>query len=195
MIMNISIDNYDDQYASMFDAIIPNDFDVDLIYKAKCSALFSAKRKFHWQFVRATSETIDGFTNNDIAQRHIPRFVMCEVIHSLKSFDDIARDKHNKGMPITSYEGDQVGMYSVDKGRYNIDLIQTPKGLPKDFSKRLEEDLPVFEFAKSKVKFENDLYVLPRSKSYTKKPVASKSRRLIEAIAFERETCKKLDAR
>ncbi len=67
MIMIISIDNHDDQYASMFNAIISNDFDVDLIYKTKCSALFSAKRKFYWQFVRTTSETIDGFTNNDIA--------------------------------------------------------------------------------------------------------------------------------
>jgi hypothetical protein len=193
--MNNSVVDNEDSLAFIYDEVIPSDFDVELLYKAKNSALFAAKRKFHWQFVRATSETIDGFTNNDIAQRHIPRFVMCEVIHSLKSFNDIARDKHNKGMPITSYEGDQVGMYSVDKGRYNIDLIQTPKGLPKDFSKRLEEDLPVFELAKSKVKFKNDLYVLPRSKSYTKKPVASKSRRLIEAIAFERETCKKLDAR
>ena len=164
--MNNSVVDNEDSLAFIYDEVIPSDFDVELLYKAKSSALFAAKRKFHWQFVRATSETIDGFTNNDIAQRHIPRFVMCEVIHSLKSFDDIARAKHNKGMPITSYESDQVGMYSVDKGRYNIDLIQTPKGLPKDFSKRLEEDLPVFELAKSKVKFKNDLYVLPRSKSY-----------------------------
>lgn len=33
--MTISIDNHDDQYASMFDAIILNDFDVDFIYKTK----------------------------------------------------------------------------------------------------------------------------------------------------------------
>lgn len=44
MIMTISIDNHDDQYASMFDAIIPKDFNVDLIYKAKSSALFSGKK-------------------------------------------------------------------------------------------------------------------------------------------------------
>ena len=53
--MTISIDNHDDQYASMFDAIIPKDFNVDLIYKAKSSALFSGKKKFHWQFVKANS--------------------------------------------------------------------------------------------------------------------------------------------
>jgi hypothetical protein len=192
--MNNSKDN-DDQFSSIVAQIIPSDFDVDLIYKAKNTALFAAKRKFHWHFVRATSENINGHINNDIAQRHIPRFVMCEVIHSLKKFDDIARDSNNQGMPIGSYESDQVGMYSVDKGRYNINLIQTPEGLPNHFCKRLEEDLAVFETAKSKVKFENDLYVLPRSKSYTKKPVAAKSRRFIEAIAFERETCKKLDPR
>ena len=193
--MNTSIDNDDDKFSSMFDAIIPNDFDVDLIYRTKDTALFSAKRKFHWHFVRATTETIDGFTNNDITQRHIPRFVMCEVIHSLKSFDDLARDPHNKGMPIASYKSDQVGMCSVDKGLYNIDLMQTPEGLPKNFCECLEEDLMAFELAKSKVKLEDDLYVLPKSKSFTKKPVASKSKRLIEAVAFERDTCKKLDAR
>jgi hypothetical protein len=33
--MIISIDNHDDQYASMFNAIVPNDFVVDLIYKTK----------------------------------------------------------------------------------------------------------------------------------------------------------------
>ncbi len=53
MIITIFIDN---QYTSIFDAISPRDFDVDLIYKTKGSALFSAKRKFHWHFVKANSD-------------------------------------------------------------------------------------------------------------------------------------------
>jgi hypothetical protein len=193
--MSNAVDDDEDSLSYIYDEVIPSDFHVDLIFKVKDRALFAAKRKFHWHFVRATSETIDSFTNNDIAQRHIPRFLMCEVISSLKRFDELVRDENNNGLPLSSYESDQVGMYSVDLGRYNIDLIKTPEGLPNEFCEFLEEDLAVFELAKSKVKFENDLYVLPRSKSYTKKTVASKSRRLIEAIAFERETCKKLDAR
>jgi hypothetical protein len=56
MIMTIFIDKHDDQYASIFDAIIHNDFDVDLIYKTKSSALFSAKMKCHWHFVKANSD-------------------------------------------------------------------------------------------------------------------------------------------
>jgi hypothetical protein len=193
--MSNSVDDSEDSLSYIYDEVIPSDFHVDLIFRAKNKALFAAKRKFHWHFVKATSETNDGYTHNDIAQRHIPRFLMCEVINSLKRFDELVRDENNNGLPLSSYESDQVGMYSVDLGRYNIDLIQTPEGLPKWFCEFLEEDLPIFELAKSKVKFEDDLYVLPRSKSYTKKPVASKSKRLIEAIAFERETRKKLDAR
>jgi len=53
MIITIFIDN---QYTSIFDAISPRDFDVDLIHKTKSSALFSAKRKFHWHFVKANSD-------------------------------------------------------------------------------------------------------------------------------------------
>ena len=61
--MNNSKDN-DDQFSSIVAQIIPSDFDVDLIYKAKNTALFAAKRKFHWHFVRATSENINGHINN-----------------------------------------------------------------------------------------------------------------------------------
>ncbi len=193
--MNNSTDDNEDSLSYIYEEVIPSDFDVDLILRTKNKALFAAKRKFYWHFVRATSETNDGYTHNDIVQRHIPRFLMCEVISSLRKFDELVRDDTNKGLALSSYEMELVGMYSVDLGRYNITLSPTPEGLPNEFCEFLEEDLPVFELAKSKVKFEDDLYVLPRAKSYTKKPVASKSRRLIEAIAFERETIKKLNAR
>ena len=38
---------------------------------------------------------------------------MYEVIHSLKRIDDIARDKHNKRVPIASFESDKVVMYNL----------------------------------------------------------------------------------
>ena len=178
-----------------FDKFIDTDFGVELIHKTENEALFVAKRKFYWHFVGVKLTSENGFIHNVLVQQHIPRYVMCEVIDSLKKIDHIAQDQAKAGRVTRTHECERVGIYSVGNSRYGFDLIYVHQGLSKEFCEYLEEDLVAFEVAKSKVKFVDDLYVLPRSKSYSKKPVSAKSKRLIEAIAFERVTCKKLDAR
>ncbi|MCC7279216.1 MAG: hypothetical protein IT487_13000 [Chromatiaceae bacterium] len=127
-----------------------------------------------------------------ITQRHIPRYLMVEAIDSLKRFDDLT-GKRSNGVHLVDSLSQAIGICSINKGIYGIDIFQSPGGFPKEFCRLLEEDIPLLEAARKKVKADGDLYLLPKAKSYKKFPVAAPAKRLIEAIAFEREYRKKLD--
>ena len=180
------------------DEIIAADFDVHLVHKhKKGSSLFAARRANVWHFVESTTKRSakKAAVNTQISQRHIPRYLVAEAVASLMDFNERFRDAHNGnlGEPIATTVSDAIGFYSKNPGLYEISLHPTKDGLPKAFCQKLEEDVDVYRKAAGKVKMDGDLYVLPRSKTFKGNPVASPSRRLIEAIAFERETRKKLD--
>ena len=166
--------------------IIPHDFSVELLAQSDNKALFYALRKNVWHFVLLESR--NGV--NNITQLHVPRFIMAMAVKSLltnfnKSFKNGLRYR---------LWGD-VDICIRDKKRFDIDLMLTDNGLPTSFSKVLKQDLLVLDRAEKKVITKDGLYILPRSKTYSGNPVSSTSRGLIKAIAFERESLGKLDAK
>jgi len=171
--------------------IIPRDFSVEVVYTDDHGGLFAAQRQDVVHFVEATiKRRDDGYYQTNISQNHIPRFLLAEAIFSQDEFNRLTRDESNHGLAMATVECDELGLYSRDTGIFDLHGYETPSGLPRSI---WESDVETYSIAKSKVKFTDGLYVLPRSKSYTGKSVASESRRLIEAIAFERELFKKLN--
>ncbi len=175
---------------------VASDFNVKLISENDEASLFAARRKDVWHFVYASishnQDTGHPSVTTHITQRHIPRYLMVEAIDSLKRFDDLT-GKRSNGVHLVDSLSQAIGICSINKGIYGIDIFQSPGGFPKEFCRLLEEDIPLLEAARKKVKADGDLYLLPKAKSYKKFPVAAPAKRLIEAIAFEREYRKKLD--
>lgn len=181
-----------------FNQVIPTDFDVELLYKTDDGSLFGAKRKDVWHFVKTTinvENSDENYTDISISQQHIPRYMMADAIKSLIDFNELTRHSDHLEMAIATPESDPIAVYSRGKNIYDLSFFPTENGLPKDFIQQVEEDIAILELAKSKVEYVNGEYVLPNAKSHTGLPVAAEFRRLIEAIAFEKECRKKLDPR
>lgn len=181
------------------DLVIANDFNVELVLKKnKNESFFASRRKDAWHFVHSltihSKEEGISHINTEITQLHIPRYLVAEAIDSLMTFNKLLRDSHNITDPVYTAESDKVGIFSCGNRSYGISIIKTKKGLPKEFCNLLEDDVKLYQLSIDKVKLKEGLYVLPRAKSYLKHQVASSSKRLIEAISFERECRKRLDA-
>ncbi|MEY4144564.1 MAG: hypothetical protein RLZZ335_416 [Bacteroidota bacterium] len=173
--------------------IIPTDFRVERLYVDDSTGLFVAQRSDITHFVKAAiNASNNGYNQITISQCHIPRFLLAEAISSQDEFNRFVRDKSSQGIPMATVECHELGIYSRDMGIFDLYGYELPSGLPKNI---WQGDLEKYNIAKQKVKYTDGLYVLPRSKSYSGKPVASESKRLIEAIAFEREVFKKLNPR
>ena len=179
------------------DSIIANDFKVKLVFKKnENESFFAFRRKDVWHFVCSIINFDKEMNkiNTEIEQLHIPRFLVAEAIESLIHYNELYRENCPENYPMVTEKSENIGFFSRGKNSYDISLIKTKNGLPEEFCKTLEEDVDIYRSAIGKVKFKDNLYVLPRAKSYNKNPVASASKRLIEAISFERECKKRLDA-
>ena len=181
------------------DEIVAIDFDVTKLYEDETgSCLFGAKRSDVWHFVRTAHDaenSDDNFVMTSISQLHIPRFLMADAINSLNEFNNLTRDDNGLGREIATAQSDLIAVYSRGKGIFDLSFFPTDSGLPKDFCQLFEEDIEILKIAKSKVVSENGLHVLPKAKSHTGLPVSAKSIKLIQAISFEKECRKKLNAR
>lgn len=181
------------------DGVISNDFNVKQILKNnENESFFAIRRKDVWHFLRSSvnCNNEEGVLsmNTEITQQHTPRYLVAEAIYSLINYNKLFREKYNEKDPVATVESDRIGFFSRGNKSYDISLIKTENGLPKEFCEILEEDIETYQIAKEKVKFQDNLYILPRAKSYHKNPVASPYKRLIESISFEREYRKRLDA-
>lgn len=181
----------------IFNSQVPNDFDVNLIDFFKGGALFAKKRKMIWHFVKEYSNSsendVDDLDDKKILQRHVPRFSICERINFLRNLS-ISETKPSLDKQNAGDTNPETSIYLTSNNNYGMILNDHPHDFDKGFSKLLNKDMAIYETACAKVEFSNGLYVLPQAESYTNKPVASKSKRLIEAISFERESTGKLDA-
>lgn len=172
--------------------LIGNDFDVNLIESSDSGGIFIGKRTDVLHFLRAAVQEDNGNFHNRTSQTHIPRFLLAEAIHGQEEFNRLTRDESTDGIPMATPECSEIGLFSRGTSVFDLEGFVTSSGIPKTL---WEGDQKIYEDAVGKVKEIDGLYTLPRSKSFSGNPVASPSRRLIEAIAFERAVCKKLNAR
>lgn len=175
---------------NLFSSIIAKDFKVKLISQHGDAFFYSALRTDVWHFVHAlVQEFPDEFHSHthQIKQWHIPRYVMADAMEYMNAIEEVD--------PSTYYElVADLGMALTPDRRIRFSLTAVDEGLSEEFSKSLSQDIHYLVKARELVKEEDNLFILPRAKTVHGNPVADESRELIESIAFERLTRKKLDA-
>jgi hypothetical protein len=166
--------------------IIARDFKVDLISRNENCLFYSAMRSDIWHFVHAiVSETENG-THTNFKQWHIPRYVMAKAMEYIRITDEFDPPLFHDLIPDFP-----IAITPDRKVRFALRAIN--EGLPEEYSKSLEVDIPALKKSRDAVRERDGLYTLPRAKTAFGNPVVDESRGLIEAIAFERITRKKLD--
>ena len=169
--------------------IISRNFNVELIANDSECYFFSALRSDVWHFVHGiVSESEHGGFHTDFKQWHIPRYVVAESMEQMRLLDG-----YDPPMFFELVSDLGIALTPDRKVRFSLRAIN--EGLNENFSKSLEQDIEHLKKARDLVKFNDGHYVLPRSKTVYKNPVIDNSKELIEAIAFERITRNKLDAK
>jgi hypothetical protein len=162
--------------------MIPNDFDVALVFQDDDAALFAVLRPDVWHFVLASTKKVaPNLQNIDIGQFHWPRY---SVARALASTGGAAVPSLIQQMGIR-FSGDSLSV--TFRGRQ----YRLPEKLIVDMRK----DLPILETAVAKVKAGAAGFEVSGAVTSRGFPVVAEQRSLADAIAFERETRKKLDPR
>lgn len=173
-------------------SVISDDFDATLWVSEKDSLLFGAARKDLWHFIRADySEAEEGFSNTNINQVHLSRYEIACDVQAL-----LFLHKQRKGTGIREkLVVSESGIAICNNGRFDLRMLPTKAGLSKEISAEFEAECEILERARSQLKHSGGVYILPRHKTFSKKPVSSESLKLMEAIAFEKEVRGKLNYR
>jgi hypothetical protein len=178
--------------------MIPSDFDVSLVSEDRERRLFAARRESVWHFVKAIpgdgAEPKEGFFHWDIGQAHLPRYSVAVAVSTLKHFNDLHPERHLSDQAVMTYESDWAGIYSRGPGIYDITLLQTARGLPPEVLALIQEDIDKLAECSAPIKMQDGYYFLLDEHTPEGHPIISKSRRLVEAIAFEKVIFGELNA-
>lgn len=163
-------------------AMIPSDFDVSLVVQDGHSSLFVAQRRDVWHFVVTTASNVDpNHQSVDITQFHWPRYVVARALVSLGKQDIGASHAQLLGINIDPNETLSITLNSINYP------------LPATLVKSLRGDIPIFERAANRVIVSGNMFVVPDAKTSRGHAVVTEQRSLAEAIAFEKESRKKLN--
>lgn len=162
-------------------AMIPNDFGVSTVFRDEEASLFAARRPDVWHFVLATTKKVQNFQSLEIGQFHWPRYSVARALAAGKdgAMPELVR---------------QMGL-CVDGDSLSLTLRGRQYALPEKLLADMRKDLPVLEKALARVKSEAAGFEVIGAVTSRGHAVVAQQRCLAEAIAFERETRKKLDPR
>jgi hypothetical protein len=191
--------------------VIPHDFAVELIWSEGTDALFGALRKggrqvvdtadgpweTHtcgvWHFVvpepAAAAGPIKGF---GVRQWHVPRYTMAEALDELR---------HGRGEKATGGRYRLVGReFAIGvNSAGTVHWIPGPLGgraiaVPPAMLKSLEADIRRLQSARSLIAEMNGGYSYDGIRTAAGHEIRHESRRLVEAIAFEKKELPRLEA-
>lgn len=161
-------------------AMIPNDFDVALVFQDDDASLFAARRPDVWHFVLATTKRVaPNYQSIDIGQFHWPR---CSVARALASGGSVAVPDLVQQMGI-HVSGDSL----------SATLRERQYRMPEKLLADMRKDLPILEKAVAKVKAGAAGFEVIDAVTSRGFPVVAEQRCLAEAISFEREARKTLE--
>ena len=189
---------------------IASDFNVTKISETRSGNFYAGLSGSLWHFVWA-STTADNATDNlihhSVNQFFIPRFLFAEELQRQLNFvsltkkqpsgpgDSLAKESSEKNQVYSSGSiwGDfAVGVTQDDQ----IFLVNSEKGYAYGLGEASDwarDDLNLFECARTEVIREVDYYCLSVGSTNGGLPISHPSRRLIEAVAFERQVYGQLD--
>lgn len=162
--------------------MIPNDFDVGLIFQDDESSLFAAPRSDVWHIVLAATKSVaSNHKIIDIGQFHFPRYCVARAILSSDNNASISPDLVRK-----------MG-FMVKGESLSFKLLEREYRLPQKLLKDMRKDLQILEKALAKVKSKAIGFEVTDALTTQGHPVVAEQRSLAEAIAFERESRKFLE--
>ena len=191
--------------------IIPTDFNVELIWDDGPEALFAAFRRGGgeviatawgpcetnacgvWHFVASEPDGDQSCgRRTGIRQWHVPRFAVAEALNQLRLGDGTQIDG---GLVRKVIAGFAVGMNDEEIVHW---LPNTRSGRPVPISPRMlsyiEADLNLLNAARSQMVETQSGFAYGGIRTAAGHEIRHHSRRLVEAIAFERETLPELEA-
>ncbi len=155
--------------------MIPNDFDVELIFEDETTSVFAAERQDVFHFVHASIKNKNSnFQQIDISQFHVPRF---EIARALTFSAENPIPELLKQHEIRS-EGDEI----------HISLNDRSYCLPKNLVEIIRKDLFLLKNSLTSVRFEDEGFAVLEAKTSAGFPLITEQRSLAEAIAFERKS-------
>ena len=162
--------------------MIPNDYDVALVFQDDDVSLFAAHRPDVWHFVLATTKRVaPNYQSIDIGQFHWPRYSVARVIAS-------------GGSTLIPELVQQMGIH-VSGDNLSVTLRGRQYRMPEKLLADMRKDLPVLEKAIAKVQARAVGFDVSGAVTSRGFPVVAEQRSLAEAIAFEREARKTLETR
>jgi hypothetical protein len=178
--------------------MIPADFNVSLVSRVGASALFMAEREDHFHFVIYTQFLMEGGGQaGGTKQFHVPHYSMAAAFANLNQLQARVRDAAECPLSFQVPLGDafkllldnELWHFAYNGNRFTMESDTGSKVL-----KRLQKWSARLAAADKAVKVRNGLFYLPGAKTVGKLAIEHKQRKLVRAIAFEREIHGNLDA-
>lgn len=189
---------------------IPTDFIVTQISESKSGRFYAGLTGSLWHFVWANVSVeldSDNHTHHSINQVFFPRFLFAEELQRQLDFVEMRKHKFASSsdqLDPTSEDKNEVffsgpiwGDYGVGVTEdYQIFLVSSDAGYVYnlgDVSDLARDDLNRWHRAKTEVLSDGNNYYLAAGSTHRGNQISHSSRRLIEAIAFERHVYGQLD--
>lgn len=162
--------------------MIPTDFDVLRIGSCETLTLFGSERKDMFHFV--CHEAGSG-----LSQYHIPHYRIARAISlAADNTEETLMHPLSDGLSLLTQRNGPLGLLTGDV----CFLLNGSKNEP--LAARMLGTGAILHSARKRVASKDSIYTLASAKTNAGNPVSSKSRELIEAIAFERSILRRLSA-
>lgn len=169
---------------------ICSDFGVEKLFSRSGLSMYGAQKGELWHFLWVSKEeSDDGSLDFLISQLHIPRYLLATALERQLNFveqlGDAAGGAQTLHATAIGWDGWSLGV-TVDH-----EVLLVAEKTNKTYTLRevfdeLQGDLELLAKSRDQVAIENGQYVLSDELTNGGNPVASGSKELIEAIAFER---------
>lgn len=168
---------------------ICSDFEVEKLFSRSGLSMYGAQKGGLWHFLWVSqAEGEDGSIDFSISQLHLPRYLLATALNRQLNFvallGDAGGDAQTLHTTELGWDGWSLGV-TVDLEVMLVTKAGQTYSLYEAFD-QMQIDLQLLTEARPQVSIENDQYVLPDMLTNGGNPVASGSKELIEAIAFER---------
>jgi len=167
---------------NLISEMIPTDFDVVRIGSSGNLTLFGAERKDLYHFVSYD-------THSGIRQYHIPQYRIANAISvAADNAEEALMQPLSDGLNLLTQRKGPLGLLTGDV----CFLLNGSQSEP--LADRMLHAGKILNTARRRVASKNGVYTLAGAKTNAGNPVSSKSRGLIEGIAFERSLLRRLSA-
>jgi len=185
-------------HSPMFDPI-EDDFDVQKIFENTKVSFYAAARGGLWHFVWAHRNIEDGlspnFSNFSISQVHIPRYSLAAELKARLQFISLIVPNGSNSEDLLVGEEFWPGFLVGVTSDRNI-LLVTSKGFAYPLHSVASiaiDDIAMLDAASNAVMEDNGDFFLPSVLTNAGNRVSHKSKKLVDAVSFERELHKELD--